>query len=147
MLQLKIVFFLSALTETFKGLRRMVGKNGAKAVIQVASRDFGRYLPEYISTSFDIEWDAEKYKDIYVGKFLEGLGARPELVEIGPKRIVLRQHTCPIMKFATEEDLLCTFCEKYEGRVLQEILEKDFKTRLTSRYIDEKKYCEFVAER
>ncbi len=85
------------------------GKKKSAEMMTELAQEMGRETVKYLQATNNIaEWTPENFTKLYVNKYLQEMGAEPELIEKTDNKVVFRTHNCLFYELSQElPDLMC----------------------------------------
>jgi len=129
-------------------LRYVLGEDQAKKILKKAGAEMGENTAKRLESEHEVkEWSIKAYEAFFVKSYLEKMGAEPEIVEVGDKKIVYRLHNCLFFEMAIKmPEIMCDTLHESFHEGLVKTMNKNMKiSRLTCMSKGDP-YCEHSCE-
>ncbi len=90
-------------------LKDNLGERKTIDILNNVGNELGKDTVKYLSAVHGItKWKAKEFVDVFIQKYLQEVGAEPEIIEKSENRVVYRMHNCLFYELSKEmPNLLC----------------------------------------
>ncbi len=129
-------------------LQANMGKQKTIKLLTEIGREMGRQVVNQIESDYTIEkWTSKEFQQFFIGKYLEDIGAQPEIVERTSNRVTYRLHNCIFYELAQRvPNLMCDVLHKQFHIGVIGAMGKRVKDSQTTCMGHGDDYCEHIVE-
>jgi predicted ArsR family transcriptional regulator len=140
--------YLTLSSSLIDALRVNIGEKEAKELLAKIGREMGAEVVKQLERDYAIEnWSPEDFQRLFIEKYLEDMGARPEVTERTPSRVTYRLHNCIFYELAQSmPNMMCDVLHNQFHVGVVTTIGKQVKDKQTTCMGHGDGYCEHIVE-
>jgi len=129
-------------------LQLNLGKEKTKELLTNAGWEMGREVIKQLEQKYNVKkWSPKVFADFFVNRYLEEIGAEPELVATDDKHVFYRLHNCIFFELALQKpSLMCDILHKQFHQGVCAAIGKSVKDTQKTCMGHGDNYCEHVVQ-